>query len=129
MRQDTITMIFDDLIFPYPTEISKSVSGHVFYYGNAGNTSNVPDNATTQYTCISMDSLFTTPIGDFRCLVYRMTWQDFEPLFRNEVYYFIKPGLGIVGMVQKVFHYSSNQFRYISKILLTDYEIKMEEIK
>ena len=124
IRKDTVTMAFSDLIFPYPTERGRSVSGHVFYYNNSGNSSNVPDEATTQYTCVSTDSLFTTPLGDFRCIVYKMVWQDLEPLFRDEVYYFIKPGLGIVGMVTMVLHYSTNQYAYISKILLTDYKIK-----
>lgn len=117
-------MTFNDLIFPYPVEKGESVSGHVFYYNNSGNTSNVHDEAITHYTCISVDSLFTTPVGNFRCIVYKMVWQDFEPFFRAEVYYFIKPGLGIVGMVEMAFHYNNNRYTYISKTLLTNYKNK-----
>lgn len=124
VRKDTLVMTFNNLIFPYPTEKGRLVNGHVFYYNNSGNTSNVPDEASTQYICVSTDSLFTTPLGDFRCIVYKMAWQDYSPLFRDEVYYFIKPGLGIVGMVNIVFHHNNNKYSYIRKILLTDYQIK-----
>ncbi len=124
VRKDTIVMTFSDLIFPNPAIKGESVNGHVFYYNNSGNTSNVPYEATTKYTCVSTDSLFTTPLGDFRCIVYKMAWQDFEPLFRDEVYYFIKPGIGIIGMVNMVYHYSLKKYRYIRKILLTDYKIE-----
>lgn len=123
VRKDTVIITFNDLIFPYPTEKNKSVAGHVFYYNNSGNTSNVSDETITQYTCISLDSLFSTPLGDFRCIVYKMAWQDFPPLFRDEVYYFVKPGLGIVGMVQMVYHYNSNKYTYFMKHVLTDYRI------
>ncbi|MEW6509286.1 MAG: hypothetical protein AB1432_16260 [Bacteroidota bacterium] len=123
VRKDTVTMTFSDLIFPYPTKEGKSTSGHVFYYSTLGNYSNVPDDVITQYTCVSTDSLFSTPFGDFRCIVYKMAYQDFEPLFRDDVYYFIKPGLGIVGIVQMVYHYSSNKYSYLNKHVLTQYKI------
>lgn len=124
IRNDTLVRIYNDLIFPYPVKKGVSVKGHVFYYNNAGNTSNVPDEVITDYVCVSTDSLFTTPLGDFRCIVYKMAWADFEPLYRAEVYYFIKPGIGIVGMINMAFHYGSNEYTYIRKILLTDYKIK-----
>lgn len=123
-KYDTVKMSFNDLIFPNPAIKGESVSGHVFYYSTTGNYSNVPNEATTQYTCISTDSLFTTPLGDFRCIVYKMAWQDYKPLFRDEVYYFIKPGIGVVGMVLMVYHYSSNKYSYFMKHVLTDYKIE-----
>lgn len=124
IRNDTLAIIYNDLIFPYPAEKGKSVSGHVFYYSNSGNYLNVPDDAITQYTCISTDSLFTTPLGDFRCIVYKMAYADYPPLFRDEVYYFVKPELGIVSMVQMVYHYNLKKYSYIRKTLLTNYQIK-----
>jgi hypothetical protein len=124
IRKDTLVITFNDLIFSYPAEKGKSVSGHVFYYSTAGNYSNVPDDIITDYTCISTDSLFTTPLGDFRCIVYKMAYADLEPLYRAEVYYFIKPGLGIVGMVQMAYHYSSNKYSYLTKHVLIDYKNK-----
>jgi hypothetical protein len=124
VRKDKIVMLFNDLVFPYPATKGKSTNGHVFYYSTTGNGSNVPDEIITQYTCISTDSLFTTPLGDFRCIVYKMAWQDFEPLFRDDVYYFIKPGLGIVGIVQKVYFYKLNKYNYMREYILTDYKIK-----
>ena len=129
IRNDTLTKTFNNLIFPYPVEKGQPVSGHVFYYNNAGNTSNIPDNAITSYICVSTDSLISTPIGDFKCIVYKMAWQDISPLFRDEVYYFIKPGIGIIGMINLSYHYNNNQYTYIRKILLTDYKINQGEKK
>jgi len=123
-KYDTIKTSFNDLIFPYPVEKGDSVSGHIFYYTISGNVFSIPDEAISQYTCVSTDSLFTTEVGDFRCIVYKMPYFDLEPLFRDEVYYFIKPGFGIVGMVSMVFHYNTNEYRYVAKTLLTDYKIK-----
>jgi hypothetical protein len=124
IRKDTLVMSFNDLIFLYPAKKGESVSGHVFFYSPLGNGSNVPDEVITKYDCVSTDSLFTTPLGEFRCIVYKMAYADFEPLFRDEVYYFIKPGLGIVGTVEKVYLYSLNKYRYFKKYVLTDYKIK-----
>lgn len=121
---DTLKVSFNDLIFPYPVEKGKAVNGHVFYYSNSGNFFNVPDDAITQYTCVSTDSVFTTPFGDFRCIVYKMAYLDLEPLFRDEVYYFIKPDIGIVGMVNMVYHYNLKKYSYMGKTVLTDYKIK-----
>ena len=128
-KYDTLKMAYNDLIFPYPVIKDQSVSGHVFYYSTLGNYSNVPDDAITNYTCVSTDSLITTPLGAFRCIVYKMAYADFEPLFSNEVYYFIKPGLGIVGLVEMVYHYRLSKYSFLRKTLLTDYEIKKEETK
>jgi hypothetical protein len=124
VRKDTIVMQFNDLIFPYPATNGKSTSGHVFYYSTLGNGSNIPDEVITQYTCVSTDSLFTTPLGDFRCIVYKTAYADFNPLFRGDVYYFIKPGLGIVGIVQMVYFYNLNKYNYMRGYILTDYKIK-----
>lgn len=124
VRKDTLTMYFNDLIFPYPVEKGTSVRGHVFFYSALGNGSNVPDEVITEYTCVSTDSLYTTPLGEFRCIVYQMIYIDYYPLSRAEVYYFIKPGLGIVGMVNMTYHYSTNKYRYFSKYVVTDYKIK-----
>jgi hypothetical protein len=125
-KYDTIKMVFNDLIFPFPTEIGRVVNGHVFYYSTLGNNSNVPDDVVTQYTCVSIDSLFSTPLGDFKCIVYKMSYADFEPLYRDEVYYFIKPGIGIVGFVEMVYHYSINKYTYFLKNVLTTYKINEE---
>lgn len=57
-------------------------------------------------------------------MVYKMAYADFEPLFRNEVYYFIKPGVGIVGTIEKTYHYSQKKYSYFKKYVLTDYKIK-----
>ncbi len=124
VRKDTITIQYNDLIFPLPAVKGTSGNGHVFYYAPLGNGSNVPDDAITQYICVATDSLFSTPIGDFRCIVYKMAWQDFAPLFRDDVYYFIKPGLGIVGIVQMVYFYNLNKYNYMIKYILTNYKIK-----
>jgi len=123
-KYDMVKMSFNDLIFPYPAEKGKSTNGHVFYYSTLGNYSNVLDEVITQYTCVSTDSLFTTPLGDFRCIVFKMAYTDFEPLYRYGVYYFVKPGLGIVGMIEMVYHYSLKKYSYLRKTLLTDYKIK-----
>ena len=122
-KYDTIKMSFNDLIFPYTAKKDESLTGHVFYYSTVGNYSTIPDDAITQYTCVSTDSLITTPLGDFRCAVYKIVTIDFEPLSRSEVYYFIKPGLGIVGLVHMVYHYNTNKYSYLKKILLIDYKI------
>ncbi|PIP78126.1 MAG: hypothetical protein COW85_05395 [Ignavibacteria bacterium CG22_combo_CG10-13_8_21_14_all_37_15] len=123
-KYDTVKMSFNDLIFPYTPKKDESLTWHYFYYSNVGNLFNIPDDAVTQYKCVSTDSLLTTPLGDFRCAVYKMVILDFEPLFRDEVYYFIKPGIGIVGMVDMVYYYSRNEYRYVRKTLLTDYKIE-----
>ncbi|MEW6194429.1 MAG: hypothetical protein AB1521_04630 [Bacteroidota bacterium] len=127
IRKDSLVMVFNDLIFPYPVEKGESATGHVFYYSPLGNGSNVPDDVITEYTCISTDSLFATPIGDFRCIVFRMSYVDFEPLFRGEVYYFIRPNLGIVGTIEMVYHYGQNKYSYLKKYVLTEYKINQGE--
>lgn len=121
-KYDTVKMSFNDLIFPYSAKKEESLTGHFFYYTNGGNYLNISDDAITQYTCVSTDSLLTTPLGDFGCIVYKIVTLDFELLSRSEVYYFIKPGLGIVGMVNMVYYYYSKEYRYTRKILLTDYK-------
>ncbi|MDP3682385.1 MAG: hypothetical protein Q8S01_00490 [Ignavibacteria bacterium] len=123
-KYDTVKISFNDLIFPYTSKMNETLTGHYFYYSNVGNLFNIPDDAVTQYICVSTDSLLTTPLGDFRCAVYKMVTLDFEPLSRAEVYYFIKPGLGIVGMVDMVYYYSRKEYRYLRKTLLTDYKIE-----
>jgi hypothetical protein len=123
IKSDSLAISFKDLIFPYPVTKGTSVRGHVFYYSNVGNYANVPDDAHSTYTCLSTDSLFSTPAGDFRCIVYKATIEDMPPLYRKDVYYFIKPGLGIVGMVTKTYRYSTKEYIYFMKVLLTDYKI------
>lgn len=123
-KYDTVKISFNDLIFPYSAKKDETFTGHYFYYSNAGNAFSIPDDATTQYTCVSTDSLLTTPLDNFRCAVYKMVILDFEPLSRAEVYYFIKPGLGIVGMIDMVYHYNSKEYSFVRKTLLTNYKIE-----
>lgn len=111
------------MIFPHPVKKNRTVVGHVFYYSPLGNLSNVPDEDIAKYTCISTDSLFSTPTGDYKCIVYRMEYYDFETLFRDEVCYFIKPGLGIVGMIEKIYHYKKKDYWYVKKYVLTNYKL------
>jgi len=124
VRADSVVMTFNDLIFPYPAEEGDSADGHVFYYSTAGNYLNVSDELITQYKCVSTDSSFTTPLGDFNCIVYKMAYYDIEPVVRSEVYYFIKPGLGIVGMVNMKYRYNRDEYTYFMKYVLTDYHIE-----
>lgn len=124
VRKDTLAMSFSDSIFPSLAQEGDSAKGHIFYYSNLGNYAQVPDEVTAQYVCISRDSLFTTGIGSFRCIVYRLPYYDVYPLFRDEVYYFIKPGLGIVGMVEMGYFYKSSKYKYFSRIELTNYKTK-----
>lgn len=122
-RGDSIINTFDDLIFPYPATKGNIVSGRLFFYSSLGNSLNVPDERTTDYTCLSTDTLFVTPLGEFNCIAVKMVYYDFEPIFRDEVIYFIKPGLGIVGMVQMVYHYSKDQYSYAGKEILVNYQL------
>lgn len=123
-KHDTIKISFNDLIFPYPAKKDESLTGHIFYYSTLGNLFSLPDDATTQYTCVSTDSLITTPAGDFNCIVYKMVILDVEPSFRGDVFYFIKPGLGIVGMSFMVYNYYSKEYSFGNITLLTDYKIE-----
>lgn len=122
-KNDTVQAAFNDLIFPITAKKGDTLKGHVFYYSPTGNYMNVPNEATTNYICISIDSVFTTPLGDFNCLVYKMAYYDLEGLFRDDVYCFIKPGLGIVGMVHMGYIYSTNKYGYLSKYILVNYKI------
>lgn len=123
IRKDSLVQSFNDLIFPSKAVKDKKNSGHVFYYSTVGNYINVPDNASTEYICISTDSVLSTPAGDFSCVVYKAAFEDVPPLFRDDVYYFIKPGIGIVGMIQTIYYYSTKKYIYANKTLLTDYKI------
>lgn len=123
IRKDSLVQSFKDLIFPNQAVKGKKTSGRVFYYSTIGNYMNIPDNANTEYTCISTDSLLSTPAGDFSCVVYKAAFEDVPPLFRGDVYYFIKPGIGIVGMIQTIYYYSTKKYIYAYKTLLTDYKI------
>lgn len=124
VRKDTLIMSFNDLIFPYPVEKGRTVKGHVFYYNDVANSYNIPYDVITNYTCVSTDSLIITTLGNFRCIVYKMAYIDEKPVSRNEVYYFIKPGLGIVAMVNMEYKYDLQKYSCLNKILLTEYKIK-----
>jgi hypothetical protein len=121
-RYDTIKTKFNYLLFPYPANAEDTISCPVFYYSPSGNYFSVSDEEMTKCTCVSTDSTFTTPLGDFHCVVYKIAYYDLEPLFRDDVYYFVKPGLGIVGMVQMVYHYNSKEYNYFMKYVLTNYK-------
>jgi len=129
IRNDTLVKTYNDLIFPYPVQKGDSTQGHVFYYSTTGNYANITDEATTQYKCISIDSVYNTPSGDFKCIVYNMVIDDYKPLFRDEVNYFIEPSIGIVGMVHMIYHYKNNKYDYFIKYVLTNYKLKEEPRK
>ncbi|MGE5499078.1 MAG: hypothetical protein ACM3Q2_13440 [Syntrophothermus sp.] len=128
-KNDTLKMAFDDLIFSSKAKIGSSSINHVFFYTISGNLYNIPDDALTSYTCISTDSLITTPAGNFKCLVYKMVVMDSAPLFRDEVYFFIQPKLGIVGFFYMIYDYNLKKYRFFQKTLLTGYKIKKGVVK
>jgi len=123
-KYDTIRASFNDLLFPYTAIKGDSFTAHLFYYNISGNLFSLPDETIVPYLCVSTDSLFETPIGNFRCVVYKSPYWDVEPLFRDDVYYFIKPGLGLVGMVTKVYRYPTQDYVYFDKSVLIDYKIE-----
>lgn len=123
-RYDTLKASFNELIFPYPVQKGDVAIGHEFYYSTTGNYLSGTDDMIQRYTCVSTDSLFSTPVGDFKCIVYKMVYYGIVTLSQSEVYYFIKPGIGIVGLVDMIYFYKTNTYHYFRKTVLTEYKLK-----
>ena len=122
--KDTIKMLFNDLMFKYPANKGDETTAHTFYYYIFGNLDNIPDSIVTTYTCVSTDSLFSTPVGDFRCIVYKLKLMLDNIFYLGDVYYFFKPGLGLVGIIYMTYSYISNEHYYFLKTVLVDYKVK-----
>jgi hypothetical protein len=121
-KKDTIKQTFNDLIFPNDAVKGTTWSGHRFYYCSGGDYQNLYYADIVKYSCVSTDSLFKTPIGDFRCVVFKQEYYE-DGIYIYETYYFIKPGIGIVGMVQMSFYKYGKKHNYFMKYVLTDYKI------
>ena len=118
-----VKMSFVDLMFKYPVNKSDETLAHTFYYDPYGNPENVPDSIVTTYTCVSTDSLFNTPVGNFKCVVYKLKLMLDDVFYLGDVYYFIKPGLGLVGIVYILYSYITNKHYYATKSILVHYKL------
>ncbi len=122
--EDSVTMSFNDLVFKYPANKGDETLAHTFYHNIYGNSGNVPDYIVTTYTCVSTDSLFSTPVGDFRCVVYKLKLMLDDIFYLGDIYYFFKPTLGLVGMIEMPYSYISDEHFYFLKTVLVDYKVK-----
>ena len=106
--KDTVKMLFDDLLFVYPPTKGYETLAHTFYYTSTGNYLNILDSIKTTYTCVSTDSLFSTPVGNFRCIVYKLKLMLDDVFYLGDIYYFLKPGVGLVGIIEMTYSYITN---------------------
>ena len=121
--RDSVSTLFNDLMFKYPTNKGHETAARTFYYNIFCNFDNVPDSVITTYTCVSTDSLFSTPFGDFKCVVYKLKLMLDDYFYLGDVYYFFKPGLGMVGTIFMTYSYYSNEHYYFLKDVLIDYNL------
>ncbi len=122
--KDSVKMLFNDLMFKYPANKGDETLAHTFYHNIYGNSGHVPDSIVTTYTCVSTDSLFSTPVGDFRCIVYKLKLMLDDIFYLGDIYYFFKPTLGLVGMIDMPYSYITNEHFYSLKTVLIDYKVK-----
>jgi hypothetical protein len=120
---DTLKLSFNDLMFKYPATKGEETLAHTFYVDIFGNFLNIPDSISNSYSCISMDSIFSTPIGNFSCIVYKLQLTLDNVFYLGDLYYFLKPGLGLVGTVFMAYSYYSNEHYYAIKNVLVDYKL------
>ncbi len=125
---DSLLTSDNELIFTIKFGIGKEYRAHKFYYAAAGDMHLGFDELMTTYEFIAVDSLISTPAGDFKCFVFRMVFLDLKPLFRDDIYYFINPQIGLVAMISMVYHYNLGTYRPMDKSLLTDYKIKKDDL-
>jgi len=121
---DTLKLSFNDLMFKYPATKGEETLAHTFYYEIFGNPENIPDSIVTTYTCVSTDSLFSTPVGNFRCTVYKIKLMLDAVFYLGDVYYFFRPGVGLVGTIYMVYSYYTNENYYAIKNVLVNYKLK-----
>ena len=123
-EKDSINLLFNDLMFKYPTNKGEKTLAHTFYYFLFGNLENIPDSVITTYTCVSTDSLFSTPVGDFRCIVYKLRLMLDDYFYLGDAYYFFKPDLGLVGLIRVIYSYITDKHYYSTKDVLVNYRLK-----
>ena len=116
-------MLFNDLMFKYPDNKGDETLAHTFYFDIYGNIDNIPDSIKTTYTCVSTDSLFSTPVGDFRCIVYKIKLMLDDVFYLGDVYYFLKPGVGLIGTIYITYSYITNEHYYFLKNVLVKYKL------
>lgn len=112
---------FDDLLFKYPVNEGETYKAHIFYYNLSGNYFTIPDTEIVDYTCVSTNLTFLTPAGAFNCVVYKARINEGLG-FYMEVYYFYKPGLGLVGTVQ-ILYRPDKSYAFFIKTALTNYKL------
>jgi hypothetical protein len=127
-KYDSLITSDDELIFTTKYGTGKEYKAHKFYYATVGDMYGELDGLMTTYELVSTDSLISTPAGDFRCFVFKMVFLDLKPLFRDDIYYFINPQIGLVAMISMVYHYNLGTYRPMDKSLLTDYKIKKDDL-
>jgi hypothetical protein len=120
---DSLLTSDNELIFTIKFGIGKEYRAHKFYYAAAGDMHLGFDELMTTYELISLDSLISTPAGEFKCVVYKMVVLDIYPLFRNDVFYFINSKIGIVAIKGMVYHYNKGTYKHTYIDLLTHYKI------
>lgn len=127
-NKDTVKMLFNDLMFKIPPIKGEENLAHTFYYKPSGNYLNISDSVITNYTCVSTDSLFSTPVGDFNCVVYKLKLMLDDVFYLGDIYYFIKPGLGLVGIMDIGYSHITNKHFYFQKTVLVDYKLNQEDL-
>lgn len=74
---------------------------------------------SVKYECTDTAAVFQTPIGDFKCYVYRHLVDLGDDIGSDEEYFeYFKPGFGMVGTIIKEYTASTGKSSYRYKIVL-----------
>lgn len=123
MIADTLKRFHNERIFGLPAGKGAEYDGHLFFYSPSGNYLNFPDSKLATYTCIAKDSSFVTPVEKFNCIVFRTSYEDNPSDKRMDVYYYIEPNVGIVGIVHTFYDYKKTTTTFYKRYVLTKYNI------
>lgn len=122
-KANKVSLTFNDMVFKYPVKKNDSYKAHTFYYNTYGNYLRIPDTLTTDYVCVSIDSLFTTPIGEFKCVVYKTRLMLDDIFYLGDLYSFYKPGIGLIGTILMNYSYITQSHHYFLKEVLINYKL------
>lgn len=115
---DSIFAVVDFLQYKYPIKADESWLRPHFGFDIDMQSYTVAD--TQSVTCIDTAAIFDTPVGQFKCHVYRYIvpqGDDVSEWLEYNEYY--KPGFGKVGSYVNSFFPSSNIRSYKYKMVLT----------
>lgn len=116
---ETDTFLVKTLQLKFPAQVGDSWPVLILGYSLSDDQFYVADTLT--YSLVAKDEEFETPVGKFKCHVYKYSEKPAEDVLEFWDYYnYYSPGIGLVGLVVK------GQFdgRILSKLSLLSYDVR-----